>query len=59
MNKYCNNCNFFCAVRKWSTYEKILTHVCTYFLVTEKEDYIPEVTEYDMCECWTERKDND
>ena len=58
-NECCKTCNFFCKVRKHPTYQEVLTHICTYFLVQEKADYILETTENDMCECWTERKDNE
>lgn len=59
MAERCGTCNFFCEVRKSPTYQEVLTHICTYFLVTENEGYILEVSENDMCECWEERKDND
>ena len=57
-NECCKTCEFFCKVRKYPTYQDVLTHICTYFIVTENDDYICEVTENDMCECWTERKND-
>lgn len=59
IKELCKNCDFFISVRKWPTFREELTHICAYFLVTERKDYVFEITEYDMCECWTERKDND
>lgn len=57
MNECCGTCNYFCAVRQSPTYEQVLTHICTYFLLTERADYILETTYYDMCECHSKRKD--
>ena len=59
MDECCKNCHYFCEVRKHPTYQEVLTHICAYFIVEEQTDYILETTEHDMCECWTERKDNE
>lgn len=56
MDECCGTCNYFCKVRKWPTYEEVLTHICVLFLLQDKEDYILETTEYDVCECYSERK---
>ena len=57
MDECCKNCSYFYAVRKSPTYQEILTHICVFFLMTEKENYILETTDNDMCECYVERKD--
>ena len=58
-NECCKTCNYFGAVRQYPTYQKVLTNVCLYFLMTDFEDYILEVKEHDMCECWTRRREKD
>lgn len=55
MRDRCGTCRYFCGVRKHPTYQEILTHICTYFLLTEQSDYILETTENDVCECWKQR----
>lgn len=57
MDERCGTCNYCCEVRKHPTYQEVLTHICVYFLLQDREDYILETTEYDVCECWSERKD--
>lgn len=57
MNECCKTCAFRCAVRKSPTYEEILTYICVYFLMTERADYLLETEDYDMCECYSKRKD--
>lgn len=58
MNECCKNCYFFRPVMKHPTYQEVLTHICDYFIVQEQAAYILETTENDVCECWTERRDN-
>ena len=57
MNECCGTCEYFCAVRKHPTYQEVLTHICTFFLLQDREDYIFETTENDVCECYCKRKD--
>ena len=61
MDERCGTCNYFCEVRKHPTYQEVLTHICVFFLVTDKEDYILETTEHDVCECYSKlrRTNND
>ncbi len=59
MDECCNNCYYCCAVRKYPTFQEVLTHICVLFVVEEQSDYIIETTGNDLCECWTERKDNE
>ena len=54
-NECCETCRYFYSVRKWPTYEEVLTHICTCFLIDEGADYIIEVGENDMCECYKRR----
>jgi hypothetical protein len=51
----CKTCNYCCSVRKHPTYQEILTHICVFFLVQEGADYILEVAEDDVCECYSKR----
>lgn len=55
MCKRCGNCTYCCEVRKHPDYQEILTHVCAYFVVTEHTDYILEVADSDVCECWKQK----
>ena len=57
MDERCGTCNYCCEVRKHPTYQEVLTDICVYLLLQDREDYILETTEYDVCECWSERKD--
>lgn len=57
MNERCGTCNYFCAVRKFPTFQEVLTHVCVVALLEDNIDYILETTEYDMCECWKKREE--
>ena len=57
MNERCETCNYFCKVRKHPTYQEVLTHICTLFLLTDGVDYILEVNENDVCECYKKRKE--
>jgi len=59
MAECCKTCRFFCTVRKHPTYQEALTHICVYFLVKDNVDYILETTEYDRCECYAEREEED
>ena len=52
----CKTCNYFCQVRKHPTYQEVLTNICVFFLVQDRENYILETTENDRCECWLERR---
>ena len=52
----CGNCNYFCKVRKASNRQEILTHICVLFLVQDKEDYVIETKEDEMCECWMKER---
>ena len=56
MNERCGNCEYYCAVRKYPTYEEVLTHICVLPLLQDGIDYILEICEHDMCECWKERE---
>lgn len=58
-NECCKTCEYFCQVRKYPTYQEVLTNICVVMLVQENADYILEVKEHDMCECWTERRAED
>ena len=54
MEESCKTCKFFCAVKKFPTYQEVLTHVCLLDVtVYNNKDYICEVSENDMCECYT------
>ena len=55
MYECCKTCNYCCSVRKHPTYQEILTHICVFFLVQEGADYILEITEDDVCECYSKR----
>ena len=55
MDERCVTCEYFCEVKKYPIYKDVLTHICVYFLLVDKEDYILETTEDDRCECWKER----
>lgn len=57
MSKCCRTCNYFCEVRKHPTYQEVLTHICVFFLVEEREGYILETTEDDVCECYMKYED--
>ena len=57
MKECCGTCNYCCEVRKHPTYQEVLTHICTFFLLQEGSGYIMEVTENDMCECYMEYKE--
>ena len=57
MNECCETCSYCCAVRKHPTYQEILTHICVFFLLHDHEDYILEIDGYDVCECYSERKE--
>lgn len=57
MNECCGTCHYFCEVRRHPTYQDIITHICVYFLVEDNVDYILEITEHDMCECWKKREE--
>ena len=58
-NECCQTCHYFGAIRKHPTYQEVLTNVCLYFIVEHFKDYILEVKEHDMCECWTKRSAED
>lgn len=57
MNERCGTCNYCCEVRKHPTYQEVLTHICTFFLLQEGSGYIMEVMENDVCECYMEYKE--
>ena len=40
MDERCETCNYFCEVRKYPAYKDVLTHICVYFLLVDKEDYL-------------------
>lgn len=56
MSECCKTCHYLGSIRKYPTYQDVLTNVCLYFIVEYFEDYILEVKEHDRCECWLERK---
>lgn len=51
----CGTCEHWFEVRRRPTYQDVLTHVCTY-AISNVIDYIIEVDENDMCECYMKRK---
>ena len=56
MNEQCETCEYFRAVRKWPTYQEVLTHVCTFDICKNRNHYLSEVTKNDMCECYKKAK---
>ena len=55
MNECCKTCNYFCEVReRASMYQKVLTKICVLHLMQEREAYILEVDDNDICECYME-----
>lgn len=57
MHECCRTCHYFREVRKYPTYREVLTPVCMFHIVEEHIDYIMEVAENDMCECWMKLKE--
>lgn len=57
MSECCGTCHYFCEVKKWPTFEEVLTHICILPVVEDGIDYILEAAENDVCECWKERKE--
>lgn len=55
MKESCKTCNYFCEVReRASAYQKVLTKICVLHLIQEREAYILEVDDNNMCECYME-----
>jgi hypothetical protein len=52
----CKNCAYCAEVRKWPLYNTIVTKCCIYYVLTERSDYILEVTDTDRCEVFRHKE---
>lgn len=57
MYECCKTCHYFREVRKYPTYQEVLTHICLFHVIEENIDYVMETVENDMCECWLKLKE--
>lgn len=51
----CKNCKYCAEVKKYPLYNSILTKICLYYVYTEREHFILEVTDNDTCEVFTSK----